>query len=66
MNYEALQLYLRELLQYCKLSDVLSVFLSFVEVQAYLKEADDADLQRLQELAQTLELAVEQAQKIGQ
>jgi hypothetical protein len=66
MNYEALQLYLRELLQYSKLSDVLSVFLSFVEVQAYLKEADDADLQRLQELAQTLELAVEQAQKIGQ
>jgi hypothetical protein len=37
-----------------------------VEVQAYLKEADDADLQRLQELAKTLELAVEQAQKIGQ
>lgn len=63
MNYEALQLHLRELLQHYKF-DVLSVFLSFVEVQASLKKAD-ADDQRLQELAKTLELAVEQAQKIG-
>lgn len=64
MNYEALQLHLRELLQHYKFSDVLSVFLSFVEVQASLKKAD-ADDQRLQELTKTLELAVEQAQKIG-